>query len=159
MTAATHTQKELNYGYPVDIKTQDETRPYNLVESVNGIGGENVASVIRFENAGDGVPYYVVVKSATSIETWSATPITFNAHAASYDFTTATSQAYGNNQILFDGIPSIYRGDTNQDGVIDRNDALAVYDNAMNFASPSSTDIDGDGDTDLTDLQLDFVQK
>jgi len=143
---------------PVTVELRSGTSPYDLVESVNGTGGGNVAAVFSFGKAADGEPYYVVVKSVNSIETWSATKVTFDStsHAASYDFTTATSQAYGGNQISSNGIPSIYQGDTNQDGIIDLNDIIAVSNDSSNFATKPSTDFNCDGVTDLTDTLLTY---
>ena len=141
---------------PVTVELRKGTSPYDLVESVNGTGGGNVAAVFSFGKAADEVPYYVVVKSVNSLETWSATPVTFNSNAASYDFTTATSQAYGGNQISSNAIPSIYQGDVNQDGVIDLSDILAVYNDAQSFKTQPSTDFNCDGVTDLTDQLLPY---
>lgn len=141
----------------VTILLRNSTSPYAIVESVNGTAGGNVSSVIGFGNAVDGVPYYVVVKSVNSVETWSATPVTFSSHAASYDFTTALSKAYGNNQILSGGIPSIYQGDANQDGQVDGTDVVLTYNDASIFVTSPSTDYNCDATTDLTDILIAFT--
>lgn len=141
----------------VTILLRNSTSPYAIVESVNGSAGGNVSSVIGFGNAVDGVPYYVVVKSVNSVETWSATPVTFSSHAASYDFTTSLSKAYGNNQILSGGIPSIYQGDANQDGQVDGTDVVLTYNDASNFLTSPATDYNCDATTDLTDILIAFT--
>ncbi len=140
----------------VTVELRSGSSPYGLIESANGTGGGNIASVINFGNAADATPYYVVVKSANSVETWSASTVTFTAHAASYDFTSAISQAYGSNQKLSGGIPSIYQGDANQDGFVNTADVLATYNNASAFITAPNTDFNCDGTTDLTDVVLAF---
>lgn len=136
----------------VTIEIRSAVSPYNLVESVNASGGGNTSSNVMFSNVSDGVPYYVVIKSINSIETWSSGTITFNAGASSYNFTTAISQAYGSNQKLSGGIPSIFQGDSNQDGLVNLNDVILVNNNATIFSSSPSTDFNCNGSTDLSDL-------
>jgi len=149
----------------VTVELRSSTSPYNLVQSVNTVAGGNVMSNVLFTNAANGVPYYVVVKSANAIETWSATTVTFTGGVASYDFTSALSQAYGSNQKLSGGIPSIYQGDANQDGFVNSTDVILVYNDAIGFVTSPSTDFNCDGTTDVTDIIVaannasTFVQK
>lgn len=138
---------------PITVELRGATAPYALIDSVKGTGGGNTASVISFEKAAGEVPYYIVIKSENSIETWSATTITFKSNAASYDFTTNVSQAYGNNQKLAsDGIASIYQGDVDQNGFVDLTDLIVVQNASSSFATTPATDINNDGETNLTDL-------
>jgi len=149
----------------ITVEIRNSTSPYAVVESVNGTGGGNVASNISFASAVNGTSYYIVVKSANSIETWSAAPVTFNSYAANYDFTTALNKAYGSNQKLSGGIPSIYQGDANQDGFVNTTDVLLTYNNSAAFITAPNTDFNCDGTTDITDVILaynnstNFVQK
>ena len=140
----------------VTVQIRSSSSPYAIIEAVNGTGGGNVASTFNFGNAADATPYYVVVKSANSVETWSATPVTFTSHAANFDFTFALNQAYGSNQILSGGVPSIYQGDANQDGQVDGTDVVLTYNDASNFLTSPATDFNCDGTTDLTDILLAF---
>lgn len=132
------------------------TNPYAIIDSASGFGGDDVAASFDFPGALNGVPYYIVVKTINSVETWSATTVTFSGLNASYDFTASVGQAYGNNQVLSSGIPSIYQGDANQDGFVDLTDVTLVYNDASNFTTSPSTDFDCNGTTDLTDLILAF---
>ena len=53
--------------------------------------------------------------------------VNFNSSNISYDFTTGTTKAYGNNLAnLFDGKFGILNGDVNQDGNIDLTDRLGI---------------------------------
>ena len=147
------------------IELRSTTSPYALVESKTTTAGGNIASVVNFSNAVDGTPYYVVIKSANAVETWSATGVTFTGKVANYDFTTNINKAFGSNQILSGGIVSIFQGDANQDGFVNSGDILAVYNNAITFANSPSTDFNCDGVTDVSDIILGlnnsntFVQK
>lgn len=140
----------------VTVEIRNSTSPYAIVESVSGTAGGNVNNVINFATAVNGTPYYIVVKSANSVETWTATTVTFTSNAATYDFTTALNKAYGSNQILSGGIPSIYQGDANQDGQVDGTDVVLTYNDASTFNTSPATDFNCDGTTDLTDILLAF---
>ncbi len=78
--------------------------------------------------------YYIVVKHRQSVETWSAVPVSFAGNTINYDFTTAASQAYGNNQksLSESGPYGFWGGDVSsmsgtQDGYIDIFDNNAVF--------------------------------
>lgn len=133
----------------VTVELRNAISPYTLVESAHGNGGGNVATTYSFEKAVDDTPYYIVVKGASILETWSAIPVSFNLQKASFDFTSATSQAFGNNQIILNGMPSIFTGDVNQDGLIDLSDLMATYTAASDYLTGAvSTDVNGDGVVD-----------
>jgi len=73
-----------------------------------------------------------------------------------YDFTSANSQAYGNNLKLKGSNYCLYSGDVNQDGYISLFDMIPIYNDASAFVSGSylATDLTGDNIVDLTDLTL-----
>jgi hypothetical protein len=50
-----------------------------------------------------------------------------------YDFTTASSQAFGNNMVFKLGRYCIYSGDENQDGIVDVSDIIDIYNNQGTF--------------------------
>ena len=136
----------------VSVELRESTAPYNIVETASGLAGSNFPNKIIFYNAADATPYYIVVKSANMVETWSATTVTFSANGASYDFTTSLAQAYGSNQKLSGGIPSVYQGDANQDGFVNSADVILVYNDAIGFVTSPSTDFNCDGTTDISDI-------
>ena len=140
----------------IKVELRNSTSPYSLVDTAIGKGGGNISATFDFRNAVNGIPYYIVVKSVNSLETWSSTAITFSSSSSSYDFTTAISKAYGNNQILSNGIPSVYQGDVSQDGFVDITDVLDTYNESSIFITSPSTDFNCDGTTDLSDVILAF---
>lgn len=140
----------------INVELRNSTAPYALVDSVSGMGGGNVSSLFYFINTVNGSPYYIIIKSINSIETWSSSAITFASDTSSYNFTSAISKAYGNNQILSGGIPSVYQGDANQDGFDDGTDAIITNNVSSSFTNSASTDFNCDGSTDLSDLIITF---
>ena len=72
-----------------------------------------------------------------------------------YDFTTSSSQAYGNNLLLMGTKFTIYSGDINQDEIIDATDLSEVDNDAYNSVSGYvRTDLTGDDFVDAQDLSI-----
>ncbi len=139
----------------ISVELRSSTSPYNLVESVKGLGGQSIARIIPFATPINGIPYYIVVKHRNSIETWSGGTNTFSSNALSYNFTTAASQAFGNNLVNVGGVWSIYGGDVNQDGNIGAVDLSLTDNDALNFVSGYvNSDVTGDGTVDAADLSV-----
>ncbi len=97
--------------------------------------------------------FYIVVKHRNSIETWSSNKQSFGMDVLNYDFSSDSTQAYGNNLVLKGVKWCIYSGDVNQNGAVDSTDLFLISIDAINYASgylPS--DITGDNFVDLNDL-------
>jgi uncharacterized protein (TIGR02145 family) len=125
------------------------------IESQNGTLNNSGVGTFTFASAVDGVPYYIVLKSRNTIETWSATPIPFISGSLNFNFTTAATQAYGSNQKSWGSVYCIYSGDVNQDGLVDLSDLVAIDNDNMNYVSGNVvTDVNGDGLVDLSDLVI-----
>lgn len=122
---------------------------YNLYLQTNG-----TLSIGAIPSSVSG-SYYIVVKNRNSVETWSKLPVSFSASTISYNFTTAATQAYGNNLKLMNAKWVIYGGDINQDGIVDGTD-LAGIDNASTLLLTGyiAQDANGDGVADGSDMAL-----
>ena len=111
--------------------------------STAGVGTFNFITVTN------STPYYIVVKSLNTIETWSANTVSFSAGALSYDFTTGTDKAYtdGSNPslALHSGKYCIYSGDVNQDGQVTSDDFTGVDNDNAKFDYHVANDVNGDG--------------
>ena len=106
--------------------------------------------------------YYITIKHRNSIETVSGTAVEFSGSTITYDFSTAASQAFGDNQKDFgDGAFGLFVGDANQDGIIDGDD-LVYMDPDLTIGNIGylPSDLNGDGLIDGDDLvkgDLNFI--
>ncbi|MEO6695288.1 MAG: fibronectin type III domain-containing protein [Ignavibacteria bacterium] len=136
----------------ITVELRNATSPFALVDSQKGLGGQGVPHVINFANAVDGTPYYIVVIHRNSIRTFSGSTPSFTAGSLNYNFTTASSQAFGNNMVQVGLLWSLYTGDVNQDGIVDGSDGSLVDNDAFNFVSGYVvTDVNCDGIVDGSD--------
>jgi hypothetical protein len=90
------------------------------------------------------------------LETWSSAPVTLNNSVLSYDFTTAKSKAYGNNQFdLLDGKFAIFNGDIDQNGIIDSLDLAGVEESSTFFTTGYHVaDVTGDSVVESSDYSI-----
>jgi len=142
-----------------DIATayfRNSTSPYAIVDSSTAlINATTFTGSFLMDNAPTGT-YYIVVKHRNTIETWSAGTISYTQPSTvSYNFTSAASQAFGNNMIQVDASPvrfGIYSGDVTQDGIVDGSDGALIDNDAFNFVTGYvNTDVTGDGIVDGSD--------
>ncbi len=140
-----------NLADSVEIELHEPNPPYALVASNKSILQTNGQIQTTFSAISGS--YYIVIKHRNSLTTWSANPITFGS-ITNYDFTNASSKAYGNNMIEVDpGIWAIYTGDILSDDNIDLIDLTYLEVDLLAFLSGYySTDLNGDGNVDLLDF-------
>ncbi len=141
----------------VTVQLRNSVSPYTLAEQKKVVLNSSGAGTGSFTTVTGGTPYYLVVRHRNSIETWSGTGKSFTSNLLNYDFTTASSQAYGNN-IKFKGTKwCIYSGDVNQDEFIDGADVADCF-NANNFGLSGYvvTDLTGDDFVDGADVAIAF---
>jgi hypothetical protein len=98
--------------------------------------------------------YFITIKNRNSLETVSASAISFASGTVNYDFSDLATRAYGNNLVkMTDNRWVVYSGDVNQDGIINQDDMdLVTSDAAGFFSSYIVTDVNGDGIIDAKDL-------
>jgi hypothetical protein len=130
--------------------------PFNLIDSSEIISSDSsFTNTFTFNNAPTD-KYYIVFHKPNCIETYSregGDSLIRGSVINYYDFTSAITQAYGNNLYFAESLYCIYSGDINQDGLIDIIDLLDVLNHSNEFSSVNdSTDINEDGITDLNDM-------
>lgn len=141
----------------VTIELRNTSAPYSLVDQAKIFLNSSGQGSAKFYNAMNGVPYYIVLKHRNAIETWSASPQAFSANTMTYDFTTSSNKAYGNNLKLVGSKWCIYGGDVNQDGFVEAADVSQVFiDNVNGSIGYISTDLNGDMFTEVEDLNIVF---
>jgi hypothetical protein len=145
-----------NDHWPITVTVElHNSSTYALVESHTGTLSSTGVGTFAFTTAADATPYYIVVKSANSIETWSAAPQSFTAGALSYNFTTAAEQAFGSNMVQKGSKWCIFSGDVSKDAtnIVDGSDVIAIdNDNTYGVTDNAVTDITGDGIVDGSDV-------
>jgi C1A family cysteine protease len=97
---------------------------------------------------------YIVIRHGNHLETWSSSPISFASDTITYNFTTSSSKAYGDNQKeISPGIFANMVGDVNQDGIVDLSDLVNMDTDLTNGTVAYIVyDLNGDGVVDLSDL-------
>ncbi len=145
------------------INLRSGTSPYPVVAtSYAPIDAASLTGWFPFSNSLPTGNYYIEVKyrrlvsARSGINTWSATTLALGPYNAGvYNFTNASSKAFGNNQVAIGGAYATYNGDSNQDGTIDGGD-LALVDNAAVFGDSGylNTDLNGDDFVDSGDLSI-----
>lgn len=90
--------------------------------------------------------YFITIKHRNSLETTTATAISFAGSTINQSFTVRANVYGGNLGLSIDGYYLIYGGDINQDGIINSADYTPVInDNAAYAKGYLSSDVDGNG--------------
>lgn len=150
----------------VTVEIRNGTSPYGLVDQakikLNSLGN----GTANFYYPTDATNYYIAIKHRNSIETWSKYPQQFSNKTLVYDFTSASTQAYGDNMIQKGTKWCLFSGDVNFDGIVDISDiAFVDNDNLLFVTGYTLTDINGDNLVDISDLlnvasnSINFVSK
>ncbi|MBI2416883.1 MAG: hypothetical protein HYV28_03105 [Ignavibacteriales bacterium] len=137
------------------IALRSSTPPYSVVEEQAVKTDSNGYASIKFPTLANGTPYYMALRHRNSIETWSAAASPFTNFMLNYNFTTAASKAFGDNQVLVGTKYCLYGGDVNQDQFVDFTDLTLIDNDSYNFTSGYVvTDVNGDEFVDFSDLTL-----
>ncbi|MEO6693889.1 MAG: hypothetical protein ABIY50_06090 [Ignavibacteria bacterium] len=137
----------------ISVSLRNTTAPYGLIEMTKVYLSSTGTATVNFVKAVDGVSYYIVVNHRNSIETWSKLGgEVFTGGVLNYNFTTAASQAFGNNMVNVGGKWSNYTGDVTQDGIVDGADGALIDNDASNFVTGYvPTDLNCDSIVDGSD--------
>lgn len=139
----------------ITVELRNQSSPYNLVEQKKVLVNTDGTLTIPLNQVTNNSPYYIVVKHRNSLETWSSNPISFINDFASYDFTTSSNKAFGNNLKLLGSNWCLITGDVNQDGYVEINDLINVFtNNVLNVGGYVNTDLNGDSYTDMNDVYI-----
>ncbi|MDR3666686.1 MAG: hypothetical protein P4L35_07585 [Ignavibacteriaceae bacterium] len=142
----------------VTVELHNAVTPYSIIDSKTSILSKaGFSNINNFTTSLNSIsPYYIVVKSLTTLETWSASAVSFTGGALSYDFTTGLGQAYtdgSNPPLAIHGAKyCIYSGDVSQDGQITSDDFTGVDNDNANFDYHIANDVNGDGQVTSDDF-------
>lgn len=137
----------------VKVFLNNTISPYQKIDSAYALSDSSGSADFYFQEALNGVSYYISIYHRNSIETWSSGYLIFNTNEAAYDFTDSVTKAYGDNLIQKGSKYCIYSGDVNKDGIIDGSDLILIENDAINgFTGYLDSDVNGDMVTDGSDL-------
>ena len=140
----------------ITVTLRNQNSPYNVVDQSKTVIYNQGSGTVSFSSAPAG-NYYIQINHRNSLETWSSAPMAIGSNLNQYDFTTSSSQAYGNNTILTSGKYCYYSGDVTQEGSVDLNDVVSVNNSSSVFTTGYvAQDVTGDDLVDLSDLILTF---
>ena len=142
----------------IKVYLRSNSSPYTIIDSAESVASDSGMAHMAFANTVSG-SYFIEVIHRNSIETWSDNAVTMTqGGTVNYNFTTAASQAFGNNMKQVDSSPTrfaIYSGDVNQDGVVDGTDASVIDNDAFNFVKGYvAGDVNGDEIVDGSDAAV-----
>ncbi|MFA5011873.1 MAG: kelch repeat-containing protein [Ignavibacteria bacterium] len=140
-------------GINVTVELRESNSPFSLIESHTVLLNESGFASIPFNNIHNNNPFYVVVKYLNGLETWSSAPQRFTDNILNYDFTTALTQAYGNNLVKIGDKFCVYSGDINQDGSINAIDWGFCW-NDRGLTGLQESDLNGDGNVNELDRTI-----
>ena len=151
---------DLQVSDTIKVYLRNSGSPYAIADSANAVLSDSGKAALTFRNAASG-NYYIQLANRNILETWSANAVAMTqGNTVSYNFTNASSQAYGNNMKQIDASPvrfGIYSGDINKDGAVDLADIVFTFNDASAFTSGYViTDLNGDGLVDLVDLTITY---
>jgi hypothetical protein len=99
--------------------------------------------------------YYITVKHRNSVQTVSATAVSFAGSVISQSFATPADVFGGNLQLMIDNGYAIFGGDVNQDGGVDTSDMTEVDNDSADYAvGYLAADVNGDGSVDTSDMTI-----
>ena len=139
----------------ISIELHDGTDYNALIYSISNVELNTDGNASFTFPAGLNGNYYLTIRHRNSIETVSASPVSFSGNVISYSFDNSSKVYGGNMHQLADGAWVIWSGDTNQDGLVDASDMVSLDNDASHFISGYvESDLNGDGLTDSGDLLL-----
>ena len=150
---------DLQVSDTIKVYLRNTVTPFAKIDSAKAVVSANGSASLLFGNAPTG-QYYIVTTHRNSLETWSKSggESLVRGSAVNYNFSTASSQAYGSNMKQVDTSPARFAdfsGDVNQDGFINLADVIGIYNDAGNFVTGYKvTDTNGDNITDLSDILI-----
>ena len=143
----------------IRVNLRDTAAPYGVLSTSKAYCNTTGQVLLSFGNISYLRNYYLQVIHRNTIETWASSTVQFNKFfLGNYRFDVTDTSVLGSNELIVETSPvryGMYSGDVNQDGSIDLNDVLSVYNAATIFSSGYITDdVTGDDLADLNDILI-----
>ncbi len=140
----------------LQVSLANAASPYAIVITSKVVMDLNGNCTVELPLSTSGNSFYIVLSHRNSLQTWSKLPVLINSAGTTYNFTTADTQAFGNNMVsLGGGVYGIRSGDVNQDGFINFTDITTLQSAALLFSNGYvAGDLTGDRVIESTDYSL-----
>ncbi|MCX6156705.1 MAG: hypothetical protein NTY74_01855 [Ignavibacteriae bacterium] len=137
----------------VTVYLANSTAPYAFTDSAKLVLSTSGTCSPNFTKATNG-NYYIVIKHRNHLETWSKLAKSFVTNVAvTYDFSTAATQAFGDNMKQVGSVWVLFGGDANKDGSIDAND-IGIFITEFGSLGYLRSDFNGDQDVNASDVLI-----
>jgi hypothetical protein len=137
----------------IKVYLADSTQSYAMVDSATIVLNDTGKATVSM-NRITGGKYFIVIKHRNHLETWSKYAVNFTlGNSTVYDFTTAATQAYGNNMKQVGSVWVLFGGDANHDGDISALD-IPIFTSQFGTQGYLAADFNGDGDVNGLDAAI-----
>jgi hypothetical protein len=137
----------------IKVYLADSTQSYAMVDSATIVLNDTGKATVSM-NRITGGKYFIVIKHRNHLETWSKYAVNFTlGNSTVYDFTTAATQAYGNNMKQVGSVWVLFGGDANHDGDISALD-IPIFISQFGTQGYLAADLNGDGDVNGLDAMI-----
>lgn len=138
----------------ITVELHDATNYANVIYSMPNVplSTTGLASITNIPTIYNG-SYYITLKHRNSLETTTATAVSFANNAVNQSFGIPANVFGANLQLMIDNVYAIFTGDVNHDGSVDSNDMIPVDNGSTNYLyGYYDTDVNGDGAVDSNDM-------
>jgi hypothetical protein len=139
----------------ITVELHNAVSPFGTEYTTRSTINTGGSGMFNFPQTVSGNSYYIAVFNHNTLKTWTSAPVNFTS-TPFYDFTTAASQAYGNNmKDLGDGNFALYSGDVTRDDLININDYDEIKTSVLLFLTGYvPDDLTGDHLVESADFTL-----
>ncbi len=137
----------------VMVYLASSTTPFAFADTAKVILSPTGTATAIFTKIPNG-SYYLVINHRNHLETWSKIGQSFITNVAvNYDFTTAMTQAFGDNMKQAGSVWVLYGGDANRDGSVDAMD-VPIFITQYGTQGYLAADFNGDEDVNAIDVAI-----
>jgi len=139
----------------ITVELHNSSSYSTIVYSASGVELSTLGNVTITIPSEYGGSYYITVKHRNSIETTTASPVSFAGTNISQSFGSPLNVYFGNLGLSFDGSYLVYGGDADQDGFVSASDMAMVDNQSAAFGMGYIVeDMDGDGFVGASDMAI-----
>jgi hypothetical protein len=140
----------------ITVELHNDADYYTIEQTYTGVelSTTGTATVTGIPSTVNG-DYYITIRHRNSVETTTASPVSFAGDIINQSFALPANVYGGNLLLMLDMGYAIYGGDVTQDGYVDTGDVTEIDNDQFNFmVGYVASDVNGDGFTDTGDVTI-----